>query len=63
MSLQFRRSTGATTEEIKSADSLPNADAVIQLERRDGVYIMSVAQFGDTLVSTQLSDVTLPASV
>ncbi|HJQ12547.1 MAG TPA: hypothetical protein VJ840_16055 [Gemmatimonadaceae bacterium] len=62
-SLQFRRTRAATTEEIKSADSLPNADAVIQLERRDGVYIMSVAQFGDTLVSTQLSDVKLPDTV
>src|SRR6266550_9558499 len=40
-SLQFRRSHGAVTEEAKSADSLPNADAVMQLERRDGVYIMS----------------------
>ena len=37
MSLQFRRTAGATTEELKSRDSLPNADAVIQLERRDGV--------------------------
>jgi Tol biopolymer transport system component len=36
---------------------------VIQLERRDGVYIMSVAQFGDTLVSTQISDVSLPDTV
>src|SRR2546423_886082 len=63
MSLQFRRSAGATTEEVKSADSLANADAVIQLERRDGVYIMSVAQFGDTLVNTQLSDVALPDTV
>ena len=63
MSLQFRRTSGATTEEIKSADSLPNADAVIQLERRDGVYILSVAQFGDTLVSTLLADLTLPDTV
>ena len=63
MSLQFRRSAGATTEEIKSADSLPNADAIIQLERRDGAYIMSVARFGDTLVTTQLSDVSLPDTV
>jgi TolB protein len=63
MSLQFRRSPGATTEEIKSTDSLPNADAVIQLERRDGTYIMSVARFGDTLVTTQLSDVSLPDTV
>ncbi|HJP86640.1 MAG TPA: hypothetical protein VJ852_11650 [Gemmatimonadaceae bacterium] len=62
-SLQFRRTASAATEEIRSADSLPNADAVIQLERRDGVYIMSVAQFGDTLVSTQLSNVELPDTV
>ncbi|HJP60113.1 MAG TPA: hypothetical protein VJ865_08935 [Gemmatimonadaceae bacterium] len=63
VSLQFRRSTGATTEEMKSANSLPNADAVIQLERRDGAYIMSVARFGDTLVATRLSDVALPDTV
>ena len=63
MSLQFRRASGATTEEAKSPDSLPNADAVIQLERRDGVYIMSVARFGDTLATTTVSDVTLPDTV
>jgi len=64
-SLQFRRTAGATTEEVKSADSLPsrNADALIQLERRDGVYLMSVARFGDTLVSQQLADVSLPDTV
>jgi len=63
MSLQFRRTAGAMTEEIKSADSLPNADAVIQLERRDGAYIMSVARFGDTLVTSRLSDISLPDTV
>jgi TolB protein len=64
-SLQFRRNAGASTEEVKSRDSLPSrgADAVIQLERRDGVYIMSIARFGDTLVSRQLADVTLPDTV
>ncbi len=62
-SLQFRRTNGATTEEIKSGDSLPGADAVIQLERRDSTYIMSVAQFGDTLVSTELTGVSLPDTV
>src|SRR6266700_4022834 len=35
MSLQFRRQTGGVTEEVKSPDSLPDADAVIQLGRRD----------------------------
>src|SRR5881397_413994 len=63
MSLQFRRQTGGITEEEKSADSLPDADAVIQLERRDGEYIMSVAQFGDTLVTQRLAGVSLPDTV
>ncbi len=62
-SLQFRRQAGAMTEEEKSADSLPDADAVIQLERRDGEYIMTVAPFGDTLVTTRLSGVSLPDTV
>ncbi|MFN2601420.1 MAG: TolB family protein [Gemmatimonadaceae bacterium] len=63
-SLQFRRTTGATMEELKSRDSLPpNSDAVIQLERRDGVYIMSVARFGDTLVTQQIENVSLPDTV
>jgi len=63
MSLQFRRQSGAITEEAKSPDSLPDADAVIQLERRDGEYFMSVAQFGDTLVTTRLASVSLPDTV
>jgi TolB protein len=63
MSLQFRRQMGGTTEEAKSPDSLPDADAIIQLERRDGEYFMSVAQFGDTLVTTRLADVALPDTV
>ena len=63
VSLQFRRTAGAATEENRSPDSLPNADAIIQLERRDGVYIMSVAQFGDTLATQELSGVALPDTV
>ena len=63
MSLQFRRQTGAITEEAKSADSLPHADAIIQLERRDGEYFMSVAQVGDTLVTQRLAGVSLPDTV
>jgi Tol biopolymer transport system component len=64
-SLQFRRSTGDTTAEQKSPDSLGerNADAIIQLERRDGVYLMSIARFGDTLVTSKLAGVNLPDSV
>jgi TolB protein len=63
MSLQFRRTTGGITEEAKSRDSLPDADAVIQLERRKGVYVMSVARFGDTLVTQELAGVSLPDTV
>ena len=63
MSLQYRRQAGGITEEERSADSLPDADAVIQLERQDGAYIMTVAQFGDTLVTTRLTGVTLPDTV
>jgi hypothetical protein len=65
MSLQFRRTTGGITEEVKSRDSLSDGagDAVIQLERRDGVYIMSVARFGDTLATQELGDMSLPDSV
>ena len=63
MSLQFRRATGGSTEEQKSPDNLPEADAVIQLERRDGAYVMSVAQFGDTLVTQELTGVSLPDTV
>jgi Tol biopolymer transport system component len=62
-SLQFRRTTGGTTEEAKSRDSLPDPDAVIQLERRDGVYLMSVARFGDTLATQELAGVALPDTV
>jgi Tol biopolymer transport system component len=36
---------------------------VIQLERRDGVYLMSVARFGDTLVTQDLAGVSLPDTV
>jgi len=63
MSLQFRRQPGGVTEEAKSPDSLPDADAVIQLERREGEYFMSVARFGDTLVTQRLADLTLPDTV
>ena len=62
-SLQFRRTTGGTTEEARSRDSLPDPDAVIQLERRDGVYVLSVARFGDTLATQELAGVALPDTV
>ena len=55
-SLQFRRSKGAVTEEqvvpLKGGD-------VIQLERRGGTYIFSAARYGETFVSTALTDIEL----
>ncbi|HKC49112.1 MAG TPA: hypothetical protein VKB63_16030, partial [Gemmatimonadales bacterium] len=63
-SLQFRRAVGGMTEEVKSPDSLPPAaDAVIQLERKDGVFLMSIARFGDTLVTHKLDSIALPDTV
>src|SRR5829696_8312931 len=55
-SLQFRRASGGQTEEVKAP--LTGAD-VIQLERRGGTYIMSVAKYGDTLSSVQTTNVPL----
>ena len=55
-SLQYRKTTGATTEEIKS--KITGAD-VLQLERVGGVFKMSVAKKGDTFVSEELADVNL----
>ena len=55
-SLQFRRTTGAATEEVRS--TLKGAD-VIQLERRGTTYIMSVAKYGDTLSSVQTTNISL----
>jgi hypothetical protein len=55
-SLQFRRTTGAQTEEIKS--KLTHAD-VIQLERKGNTYTMRVAKFGEPFVTEQVSNVDL----
>jgi TolB protein len=63
ISLQYRRAAGGTTEELKSADSLSDPDVVIQLERRDSIYLMSVGRFGDTLSTQQLVGVTLSDTV
>jgi TolB protein len=55
-SLQFRRSKGADTEEIKSPIKAPD---VIQLERRGNQYIMSVARFGEPFTTEQVTDLAL----
>ncbi|WP_179413370.1 TolB family protein [Mucilaginibacter sp. E4BP6] len=55
-SLQFRRTVGAQTEEIKS--SITHAD-VIQIERKGNTYTMSVARNGETFVTEKVDDLDL----
>jgi len=55
-SLQFRRSKGTVTEEIKSKVTAPD---VVQLERKGKTYVMAVARFGEPFVTEQVSDISL----
>jgi TolB protein len=55
-SLQFRRTKGANTEEVKSSVTAPD---VIQLERRGGKLLMSVARYGDPFTTEEVSDLAL----
>jgi TolB protein len=55
-SLQFRKVTGAITEEKKF--EMTAAD-VIQLERKGTTYTMSVARKGDLFVSQEVNDIDL----
>lgn len=59
-SLQYRLADGDSTKEIQSDVSAPD---VIQLERRGNTFIMSVAHFGETFKSVQLSDLDLGDNV
>ena len=59
-SLQFRRTTGANTEEIKA--KMTHAD-VIQLERKGNTYTMRVAKFGEPFVTEQVADLALGEEV
>src|SRR2546425_9839071 len=56
VALQFRRSAGGATEEVRSP--VPGAD-VVQLEREGDRYILSVARFGDSLTAVRLADLPL----
>src|SRR6184192_4837535 len=56
VALQFRRTAGGLTEEIRSPVSAPD---VIQLERVGNGYILSAARVGDTLVAVRLPDLAL----
>jgi hypothetical protein len=55
-SLQFRKTKGGDVAEVKS--EINGAD-VVQLERKGNKYIMSVAKFGDTFTTSEISDVDL----
>jgi TolB protein len=59
-SLQFRRDKGAATDQIVSAVSAPD---VLQLERRNGRYIMSVAKRGERFSTVEFDDIELPDEV
>src|SRR5438132_2716176 len=56
VALQFRRTAGGATEEVRS--SVTAAD-VIQLERAGNRYILSVGRFGDTLAPVRVADLAL----
>ena len=58
--LQFRKTSGAITEEKRS--KLAHAD-VIQLERKGDTYTMRVARFGETYVTEVLPDLKLGEEV
>ncbi|GAC1422952.1 MAG: SMP-30/gluconolactonase/LRE family protein [Flavisolibacter sp.] len=55
-SLQFRRATGAMTEEKKL--SITHAD-VIQLERKGNSFIMRAAQYGSPFLTEEISQIDL----
>ena len=55
-SLQYRIKKGTDTEEKKMSIQGPD---IIQLERKGKTYIMSVAHWGETFVSEELTDSTI----
>src|ERR1044071_287700 len=59
-SLQFRRTRGAETEEVKFDRG--GAD-VIQLERRGDTFVMSAARFGETFTARSVENLALGAEV
>lgn len=55
-SLQFRRSSGAQTEEIKSKNTHAN---IIELERKGTKYTMRMAKYGEPFVNDSVTDIDL----
>jgi TolB protein len=60
VSLQFRRTPGGQTEEVKAP--LNGAD-VIQLERKGKIYSMSAAHFGEPFTTVQVGEIDLGEDV
>jgi TolB protein len=60
VSLQFRRTAGGLTEEVKAP--IQGAD-VVQLERKGSTYSMSVAHFGEPFTTVQVSELDLGEAV
>src|SRR5213592_2140346 len=56
VALQFRRSAGGATEEIRSPVTAPD---VVQLERVGDTYVLSVGRFGDSLAPVRITDLAL----
>ncbi len=59
-SLQFRRTPGAITEEMKSLVTHAN---IIQLERTGNSFTMRAAKFGEPFITVQVSDISLGEEV
>ncbi len=59
-SLQFRKTAGSSTEEIKSEYTYPD---IIRIERRGDTFIMSAAKFGEPFTSTSIEGVKLNDNV
>jgi len=55
-SMQFRRSAGAQTEEMKMTITKAN---ILQLERHGNIYIMRAAVYGETFTTDTISDIDL----
>jgi Tol biopolymer transport system component len=59
-SLQYRKTVGSATEELKSTSQYPT---IIQLERRGTTYMMSTAKFGEEFTNVELTNIALDKEV
>ena len=60
VALQVRRKPGGPTEQVRSPVSAAN---VLQLERRDNTFIVSVAQYGNPFKAAQVAGIDLGEAV